>query len=77
MGIPGRDTPEAMAGFVNQYELEHIPHAQDLDGRLWERFGVFGQPAWYFINDDGTSQRKVGSLSESEVRAILQEMESR
>lgn len=66
-----------MRDFVNRYSLEHIPHAQDLDGRIWERFGVFGQPAWYFIEDDGSTSRNIGSMSSSEIHDVLDLMVSR
>ena len=32
---------------------------------VWEAFGVTSQPAWAFVNDDGTIEVHKGSLGEA------------
>ena len=72
MGVAGRDSPDAMADFVARHGLEGIDHLVDGDGSLWARFEVLAQPAWVFVDDDGTARRVQGSLDEDGLRAELQ-----
>ena len=72
MGVAGRDSSDAMADFVARHGLEGIDHLVDGDGSLWARFEVLAQPAWVFVDDDGTTRRVQGSLDEDGLRAELQ-----
>lgn len=63
VGLAGRDRIGPMEQFVSRYELGNMVHAADLDGSLWDRFGIPAQPAWVFINDDGRFDRRFGSVS--------------
>lgn len=40
-------------------------HLADLDGSLWQRFGVVQQPAYAFIDDTGTVEVVRGELGEA------------
>lgn len=31
---------------------------------MWERYEVFSQPAFAFINDDGTVETRIGAMGE-------------
>lgn len=64
MGLAGRDTVAEMQSFIDRHDLGDIPHLVDDDGSIWERFGVFTQPSWVFVNDDGTVRSVVGILGE-------------
>ena len=46
------DTREAMQAFVDRYGIR-MPTAVDEDDQLFGRFGLFYQPSWVFMNDDG------------------------
>lgn len=50
--------------FVDQFELDidGITHIIDESGDVWSGFGVVGQPAWAFINDDGSVEIVNGAL---------------
>ena len=76
MGVAGRDSLDAMADFVSRHRLEGIDHLVDEDGSLWSRFEVLVQPAWVFVDDDGTTRRVQGSLDEDGLRAELQALAS-
>ena len=61
VGIAGRsDDLASMDEFVEWTGTGGVTHVVDLDGSIWEAFGVLLQPAFYFVNQDGTA-RKAGS----------------
>lgn len=62
VGVAGHDTDDAHRAFVAEHELEGMVHLVDDDGSLWARFGIAYQPAWVFIDDDGTLQTVAGGL---------------
>lgn len=74
LGIAGRDSVEAMANFVDHFEVGHLPHAADPDGELWERFGVPYQPAWVFIDSGGNAVRVFGAVPDDQLISILEDL---
>ncbi|MEX2627522.1 MAG: thioredoxin domain-containing protein [Ilumatobacteraceae bacterium] len=62
VGVPGRDAVGPMEQFVADTGTGALTHVIDPDGRLWSEFGVFGQPAFAFIDADGEMEVVVGSL---------------
>lgn len=71
IGVPGRDDPAPMRDFVARHGLEEVPQAVDIDGSLWERFGVSYQPAWVFIDDGGAVRVHAGALSDDELEEAV------
>ena len=69
----GRDTSDAMQGFIDTFSIE-FPQAVSEDGSLWARFGVPYQPAWIFVNDDGTAQVVQGAIPEQDLTGILDQL---
>lgn len=67
-GVAWHDTREAMQGFVDRYGIT-FPTIVDEDDSVFNRFGFFYQPAWAFVNDDGTVEALFEGLSQQEVRA--------
>ena len=41
-----------MEAFVERHGLDDVVNIADLDGVVWERFGVFGQPTWGYVDGD-------------------------
>lgn len=74
IGMAGRDDPALMPGFVERYGLGSFPHTIDHDGSLWARSGIAYQPAWIFVNDDGSVEVVPGSLGSDELVGTLQEL---
>ena len=64
IGVASRDTIEQIEAFVADTGVDTFPHAADIDGDVWEFFGIGSQPAFVFINDDGTFDTRLGSLDE-------------
>ncbi len=64
IGVASRDTIEQIEAFVADTGVDTFPHAADIDGDVWEFYGIGSQPAFVFINDDGTFDTRLGSLDE-------------
>lgn len=62
IGIAGRGKQSEMAKFVSDTGIGSFAQLADLDGSIWNAFGIYGQPAFAFINHDGTVDVFVGSL---------------
>ena len=62
IGVAGRDNAGAMSRFVADYSVGRFPHIADVDLTLWKAFGVTSQPAFVFINNDGTADGLIGGL---------------
>jgi len=71
VGMAGRDDRDAMREFVDRYSLGFLPHTVDDDGGLWRRFRVLGQPAWVFVQPDGSARVAFGELSAERLNAEL------
>lgn len=76
LGMAGRDSQDAMQEFVGKYGLEGMPQAVSEDGTLWARFGVPYQPAWVFVNDDGTVEVVQGAPPEEQVQSYLDDLKA-
>jgi hypothetical protein len=62
-----------MRGFVETYALG-FPQAVTEDGSLWNHFGVAYQPAWVFIDDDGSSTLVPNELTPDELSRTLDDL---
>lgn len=62
-----------MRGFVETYGLG-FPQAVTEDGSLWNHFGVAYQPAWVFIDDDGSSTLVPNELTPDELSRTLDDL---
>lgn len=75
--MPANDTLDEMRGFVERYGLEDMPQVADVDDTIWARYGVRYQPAWVFIDDDGSTETYAGALAGPALDAALQELVGR
>ncbi|PZS21881.1 MAG: thiol:disulfide interchange protein [Pseudonocardiales bacterium] len=64
VGVAAQDQLPAMKEFVAKYHMGSFTHLADLNGSVWQRFGVTQQPAFAFIRPDGTVDVVKGTLSE-------------
>lgn len=71
VGVAAFDEIPAMQVFVNKYDIAFFTNIADVDGRVWQRFGVTAQPAFAFIGADGAVQVVRSSVSESDLTARL------
>ncbi|MGI9603805.1 MAG: redoxin domain-containing protein [Acidimicrobiales bacterium] len=64
IGVSSRDDLGAMEEFVSTYGVSEFPHIADDDTSIWADFGVTSQPAFAFINDDGSVEVSISSFGE-------------
>jgi thiol-disulfide isomerase/thioredoxin len=70
IGIAGlSDDQAAIEEFVEWTGTGGADHVVDEDGAIWEGFGVVLQPAFYFVNDDGTFHRAGAGLTAEDILA--------
>ncbi len=70
------DDAEAQA-FVDEFDLHGLPTVVDTDGSVFTSFGIVGQPAWIFLNDDGEMELYRERLGGSGVKAFAQALTER
>lgn len=62
-----------MQDFEDRHGLT-FPSLRDDDGSLFAHFGVPAQPAWVFVDVDGTVEVSLGALAEPDLTARLDEL---
>jgi hypothetical protein len=75
VGVAGRDSIEPMRDFVARHDLDHVIQIADVDGSVWSRFGVGGQPTWVFVSSAGEVERVFGPISDNDLQARLARIE--
>lgn len=72
VSIAGRDEVGPMREFLQRHDLEGLmPDVVDLDGDIWARFGVGGQPTFVFVDGGGALERVSGAMSDDELERRL------
>lgn len=61
---PDSGRPVTCVDFVDDYDVDAFAHLADLDGSLWQRFGVVQQPAYAFVDEGGKIEVYRGELDE-------------
>jgi hypothetical protein len=75
VGVGSRDGVPPMREFVDRHGMGDLAMAADVDGVVWQRFGIVAQPAWVFVDGEtGAVTRELGELSEADLRARLEEL---
>lgn len=67
MGVAGQSELPDMQSFVTEFGVGNFAHMADVDGSIWENFGIPYQPAYAFINDDGTIETVIGPMGKDGV----------
>ncbi len=76
LGVPGLGEVKDMQAFVQETGIAGFEHVIDDDGQLWQRFGVAAQPAFVFIDRDGTAELHAGGLDAAELRRVTDDLAS-
>ncbi len=74
LGIAGLGPISDMQAFVAETGTSGFEHVADLDGQLWQRFGVVAQPAFVFIDGDGAAELYAGGLDAEQLRDVADEL---
>ncbi len=69
LGVAAQDEISAMQRFVDEYDLGSFQHLADVDAKVWRHFEVTYQPAYAFVQADGSVEVVKGQLSEAELGA--------
>lgn len=65
IGVAGRGEVPEMEDFVSDTDTGSLTHVVDDSGDIWSSYEVFAQPAFAFIDDDGSYEVFVGALGEA------------
>ncbi len=68
LGIPGLGRTADMREFVEVTGTSGLQHVIDVDGSLWARFGIIGQPSFVLVAPDGSARLFGGALGEEALR---------
>lgn len=74
VGIAGRGSIGDMRDFIDDTDTNGLIHVADLDGAVWNAFGIFAQPAFAFIDDDGDIETFVGGLRSDDLADRIGEL---
>lgn len=77
VGVPGKGGTSEMERFVADTGTGELRHAVDADGAIWKGFGVVGQPAFAFADDDGTVEVVNGGLGLEALTERMAELSDR
>ena len=64
-----------MQEFVTKHQLTFV-NIKDNDGLVFAQFDVAYQPAWVFIQQDGTSESILGAMDEVTLTEMLEKLGS-
>ena len=64
---------ESMQEFVAKHQLT-FRNIKDNDGLVFAQFDVAYQPAWVFIQQDGTSETNLGAMDEVTLSKMLNKL---
>lgn len=74
LGMPGRGAVPEMEEFVADTGTDGLTHVVDDDGALWQRFDVVAQPAFAFVDADGSTRTFGGGLDAESLREAADEL---
>ena len=70
LGVAWAGDSGSYTDFVARHGLT-FPQIDDTAAEVFTRFGVPGQPAWVFIDGEGTVTRRLGAMSDEDLAATL------
>ena len=62
--------------FIDKYDTGSFTNIADVDGAVWQRFGVTAQPAFAFVGREGSVDVVRGPLPGSELAAQVADLKS-
>lgn len=76
IGVAGLGPVSDMQQFVSQTKTGGFTHLADVDGSIWNRFGIAAQPAFVFIRADGSDKSFLGGLGADDLRNMANKLAS-
>ncbi len=74
VGIAGRGEVGPMRQFVADTGTGGFEHVSDVDGTLWQQFGVVSQPSFVFVDSSGQTTLVPSGLSADELRQMTKSL---
>ncbi len=74
--MAGKAEQDAMEAFITNLNVGSFPHTVDDDGVLWATFDIRSQPAFAFINDDGTVTTFNGAMGLEALTAEIEKLKA-
>ena len=71
--MASRDELEPIQEFVEQFEVGGFDHAVDESGEIWSYYGIFTQPSFAFIDDDGQVSVFLGAMGFDGLSSTIEE----
>ena len=72
-GVAWNGSEQSMQEFVAKHQLT-FGNIKDNDGLVFAQFDVAYQPAWVFIQQDGTSETNLGAMDEVTLSKMLNKL---
>ncbi|NDG66157.1 MAG: hypothetical protein EBY23_04405 [Actinobacteria bacterium] len=73
IGVAWNGSEQSMQEFVSKHQLT-FANIKDNDGLVFAQFDVAYQPAWVFIQQDGTSETNLGAMDEVTLSKMLEKL---
>ncbi len=73
IGVAWNGSEQSMQEFVAKHQLT-FGNIKDNDGLVFAQFDVAYQPAWVFIQQDGTSETNLGAMDEVALSKMLNKL---
>jgi thiol-disulfide isomerase/thioredoxin len=74
VGVGAQDGLPAMKKFVAENQVGGFDHLADLDASIWTRFGITQQPAYAFVQPDGSVEVVKQQLTEPALNEKVTEL---
>lgn len=74
IGVAGRAEADRFQGWIADHGVDGFDHIADPDIEIWREFGITSQPAFVFINDDGTVESRIGAMGLEGLTARIDEL---
>lgn len=73
IGVAWNGSEQSMQEFVTKHQLT-FANIKDNEGAIFAQFDVAYQPAWVFIQQDGTSETNLGAMDEVTLSKMLNKL---
>jgi peroxiredoxin len=73
IGVAWNGTEQTMQDFIDKHQIT-FANIKDNDGLVFAQFDVAYQPAWVFIQQDGTSETNLGAMDEVTLSSMLEKL---
>ena len=73
IGVAWNGSEQSMQEFVTKHQLT-FANIKDNDGLIFAQFDVAYQPAWVFVQQDGTFESNLGAMDEVTLLKMLNKL---